>query len=168
MRRFCRTGELLPAHCMMWGAPQGKQKKDKGKVKAGSGGSGGAGGGPSTKAAAAGSSSGEAGTSRGETSHPSTLPSGAAALRSTVQPALPSAEAASGTQQTDPQPQPAGGGKKEKERQRKERQRQRRMDEAREALQGAIEAMLAGARCVSPLWLICIGMFLARRWRLGG
>jgi hypothetical protein len=62
-----------------------------------------------------------------------------------AQPVLPSAEVASDTQQ------PAGGGKKEKERQRKERQRQRRMDEAWEALQVAIEAMLAGARCVSPL-----------------
>jgi hypothetical protein len=71
-----------------------------------------------------------------------------------VQPALPSAEVAS-----DAQPQPAGGGKKEKERQRKERQRQRRMDEAKEALQVAIEAMLAGARCVGLLWLRCIGRF---------
>ena len=67
-----------------------------------------------------------------------------------MQAALPSAEAASDTQQ------PAGGGKKEKERQRKERQRQRRMDEAKEALQGAIEAMLDGARCVNPLWLMCL------------
>jgi LPS O-antigen subunit length determinant protein (WzzB/FepE family) len=57
-----------------------------------------------------------------------------------AQPTLPAAEAASDTQQ------PAGGGKKEKERQRKERQRQRRMEEAKEALQVAIEA-----RCVSPL-----------------
>jgi hypothetical protein len=72
-----------------------------------------------------------------------------------VQPELPSAEAASDTQQTQPQPQPVGGGKKEKERQRKERQRQRRMDEAWEALQVAIEAMLDG-RCVSPLWLMCM------------
>ena len=64
---------------------------------------------------------------------------------------LPSAEAASDTQQTQPQPQPAGGGKKEKERQRKERQRQRKMDEAWEALQVAMEAMALGARCVSPL-----------------
>jgi hypothetical protein len=70
-----------------------------------------------------------------------------------VQPVLPSAEAASDAQQT--QPQPAGGGKKEKELQRKERQRQRKMDEAWEALQVAIEAMLAGARCVGPLWLMC-------------
>jgi hypothetical protein len=61
-----------------------------------------------------------------------------------VQAELPSAEAASDTQQ------PAGGGKKEKERQRKERQRQRKMDEAWETLQVAIEAML-DARCVRPL-----------------
>jgi hypothetical protein len=74
-----------------------------------------------------------------------------------AQPALPSAEASSGAQQT--QPQPAGGSKKEKERQRKERQRHRKMDEAGEALQVAIEAMLAGARCVSHLWLMCIGRF---------
>jgi hypothetical protein len=135
------------------GAQQkGKQKKGTGKGK---------GGGPSNKAAASGSSSGEASTSRGEGSRPSTLPSASAGHRSTVedavQPALPSAEAASDTQQ--PEPQPAGGGKKEKERQRKERQRQRKMDEAWEALQVAIEAMLAGARCVSPLWLMCIGRF---------
>jgi hypothetical protein len=70
-----------------------------------------------------------------------------------VQPALPVAEVASDTQQ------PAGGGKKEKERQRKERQRQRRMEEAREALQGAMEAMALGARCASPLWLMCIGRY---------
>ena len=66
-------------------------------------------------------------------------------------PVLPFAEAASDAQQ------PAGGGKKEKERQRKERQRQRRMEEAREALQAAMEAMALGARCVSPLWSMCIG-----------
>jgi hypothetical protein len=136
--------------CSGDGAQQkGKQQKGKGKA---TGGGSGAGGGPSNKAAAAGSSSGEASTSRGEGSRPSTLPSGGAALRSTVEDAvLPSAEAASDTQQ------PAAGGKKEKERQRKERQRQRRMDEAWEALQLAIEAMLAGARCVIPLWLMCIG-----------
>jgi hypothetical protein len=74
-----------------------------------------------------------------------------------VQPVPPSAEAASDTQQ------PAGGGKKEKERQRKERQRQRRMEEAREALQVAIEAML-DARCVSPLWLMCAGRFPPFSW----
>jgi hypothetical protein len=118
------------------------QQKGKGKAKVG------AGGGPSNKAAAAGSSSGEASTSRGEGSRPNTLPSSSAGLHTTVedavQPALPAAEAASDTQQ------PAGGGKKEKERQRKERQRQRRMEEAREALQVAIEATL-DARCVSPI-----------------
>jgi hypothetical protein len=73
-----------------------------------------------------------------------------------VQPALPSAEVASDTQQTEfDLQQPAGGGKKEKGRKRKERQRQRRMDEGWEALQVAIEAML-DARCVSPLWLMCM------------
>jgi hypothetical protein len=118
---------------------------------------GGAGGGPSNKAAAAGSSSGEASTSRGEGSCSSTLPSASAGHHSTVedavQTALPAAEVASGTQQ------PTGGGKKEKERQRKERQRQRRMEEAREALQVAIEAMLEGARCVIPPWLMCLGRY---------
>jgi hypothetical protein len=69
-----------------------------------------------------------------------------------VQPVLPSVEAASSTQQTEPQ-SAAGGGKKEKERQRKERQRQRRMEEAREALQVAMDAML-DARCVNPVWLM--------------
>jgi hypothetical protein len=140
---------------------KGKQKKGKGKA------TGGAGGGPSNKAAAAGSSSGEASTSRGEGSRPSTLPAASAGLHTTVQdaaqPALPVAEVASDAQQ------PAGGGKKEKERQRKERQRQRRMGEAWEALQVAIEAMLAGARCVFPRWLMCIGRylrFLGRWWRL--
>jgi hypothetical protein len=134
---------------------KGKQQKGKGKVK------GAAGGGPSNKAAAAGSSSGEVSTSRGEGSRPSTLPSASAGLHTTVEDAvqsvLPSAEAASDTQQ------PAGGGKKEKERQRKERQRKRRMEEVKEALQVAIEAML-DARCVSPLCLMCIGRFLGRRW----
>jgi hypothetical protein len=122
------------------------QQKRNGKAKGG-------GGGPSNKAAAAGSSSGEASTSRGQGSRPSTLPSGSAVHHTTVedavQPVLPSAEVAIDTQQ------PAGGGKKEKERQRKERQRQRKMDEAWEALQVAIEAML-DARCVGPLWLICM------------
>jgi hypothetical protein len=128
------------------GAGVGAQQK--GKQQKGKAGNDGASGGPSTQAAAAGSSSGEASTSRGKGSRPSTLPSGGASHRSTVedavQPALPAAEAASDTQQ------PAGGGKKEKERQRKERQRQRRMEEAREALQVAIEAMAMGARCVEP------------------
>ena len=33
------------------------------------------------------------------------------------------------------------------------------VEEAREALQVAMEAMALGARCVSPLWLMCIGRF---------
>jgi hypothetical protein len=74
-----------------------------------------------------------------------------------AQAALPVAsEVASDTQQTKHElQQAAGSGKKEKERQRKERQRQRKMEEAREALQVAIEAML-DARCVIPLWLMCM------------
>jgi hypothetical protein len=139
MRCSCGGAESLSAWCARG---CGAQQKGKGKAKGG-------GGGPSNKAAAAGSSSGEASTSRGEDSRSSTLPSTSAGHRTTVedavQPALPAAEAANDTQQ------PAGGGKKEKERQRKERQRQRRMEEAKEALQVAIEAMLEGARCVSPL-----------------
>jgi hypothetical protein len=144
----------LSAQCVLCSGSEAQQrgKQPKGKGKAGNGG---AGGGPSGKTAAAGSSSGEASTSRGEASRPSTLPAASASHRSTVedaaQPALPSAEVASDAQQT--QPQPAAGGKTEKERLRKERQRQRRMEEAREALQGAIEAML-DARCVSPVWLM--------------
>jgi hypothetical protein len=127
---------------------KGKQPQQKGKGKA----TGGAGGGPSSKAAAAGSSSGEASTSRGEGSRPSTLPSASAGIHTTVedavQPALPSAEAASGTQQ------PTGGGKKEKERLRKERQRRRKMDEAWEALQAAMETM-AFARCAISMLPRC-------------
>jgi hypothetical protein len=139
------------------GGAQQKGKQQKGKAKDGGGV---AGGGPSNKASAAGSSSGEASSSRGQGSRPSTLPPAGASHRSTVEdavPVLPSAEAASDTQQTEAQP--AGGGKKEKERQRKERQRKRRMDEAKEALQVAIEAML-DARCGIPLWLMCIGRYL--------
>ena len=52
------------------------------------------------------------------------------------------AEAAGGAQLTEPET--AGGGstnKKDKEKLRKERQRQRKVEEAWEALQGAIEAM---------------------------
>jgi hypothetical protein len=70
---------------------------------------------------------------------------------------------AEAVQQTEPELQPAGGGKKEKERERKERQRQRRMEEAREALQVAMEAMM-DARCVSPLWLI--GRFPPFPWEV--
>jgi ankyrin repeat protein/uncharacterized protein YjgD (DUF1641 family) len=132
----------LNARCAR-GALQGK-----GKTNAGSGG---AGGGPSTKAAAG--SSGEASSSRGE----ATLPSGGAGLRSTVedavQPALPSVEGASGAQQTEPQPAGATKTKKEKERQRKERQRQRKIEEAMEALDGAMTLMeeTAGARGVDAV-----------------
>jgi hypothetical protein len=117
-----------------WGAPQGKQQKGKGKAKAGSGG---AGGGPSTKAAAG--SSGQGSSSQGS-SRPRAPPGRIIGLRTeeAVQAGLPlAAEAASAAQQTEPQP----GTKKDKERQRKERQRQRKMDEAREALQGATELM---------------------------
>jgi hypothetical protein len=49
-------------------------------------------------------------------------------------------EAAGCAQQTEPQPA-AGSTKKDKERQRKERQRLRKVEEAREALQGAMEVM---------------------------
>ena len=69
-----------------------------------------------------------------------------------MQATLPSAEAASGTQQTNPSPKTAGGGggtKQDKERLRKERQRQRKLDEASLALQWAMEAIAEyGARCV--------------------
>ena len=69
-----------------------------------------------------------------------------------MQATLPSAEAASGTQQTNPSPKPAGGGggtKQDKERQRRERQRQRKLDETSLALQWAMEAIAEyGARCV--------------------
>ena len=72
-----------------------------------------------------------------------------------MQATLPSAEAASGTQQTNPSPTPAGGGggtKQDKERLRRERQRQRKLDEASMALQWAMEAIAEyGARCVRSL-----------------
>jgi hypothetical protein len=59
-----------------------------------------------------------------------------------VQAAPPlAAEAAGGAQQTEPAPAAAARTKTEKEKQRKERQRQRKVEEAWEALQGAIEAM---------------------------
>ena len=113
-----------------WGAPQ--RKKGKGKAKAGSGG---AGGGPSTKAAAAAGSSGEGSSSQGS-SRPSAPPAriiGLSTEEPAVQAVLPSAEAASGTQQTDLQPKPAGGSKRDMQRQRKERQRLRRIEEAKAA-----------------------------------
>jgi hypothetical protein len=121
------------------GAPQGKQKKDKGKAKAVGGG---AGGGPSHKAAAG--SSGQGSSSQGS-SRPSAPPGRIIGLRTEEEAVqtglLLAAEAASAAQQPEPQPAAGGGTKKEKERQRKERQRQRKMDEAREALQVAIEQM---------------------------
>jgi hypothetical protein len=99
LRRSCGGASPLTAWCAREGGSQQKGKQQKGKAKAKDG----AGGGPSNKAAAAGSS-GEASTSRGEGSRPSSLPSGSAGHRSTVEDAvqsvLPSAEAASGTQQT--------------------------------------------------------------------
>jgi hypothetical protein len=133
-------------------APQGKQPMSTGKGKAGSGG---AGGGPSTKAAAAGSS-GEGSSSQGS-SRPSAPPARIIGLSTevgAVQAAPPlAAEAAGAAQQTQPEPQPAGGGKKEKERLRKERQKHRKMEEAWEALRGAVERMeeTAGPGCVDAV-----------------
>jgi hypothetical protein len=71
-----------------------------------------------------------------------------------VQAAPPlAAEAATSAQQTEPQPAGGGSSKKDKERLRKERQRQRKMDEAWEALQGAVEELMetAGARSVDAV-----------------
>jgi hypothetical protein len=124
-------------------APQGKQPMSKDKGKAGSG-SGGAGGGPSTKAA---------GSSGQGSSRPSASPSRPIGFRTeedAVQAAPPlAAEAADGAQQTEPAP--AGGGKKEKEKLRKERQRQRKVEEAWEALQGAVESFLEAAGSVDAV-----------------
>jgi hypothetical protein len=117
----------LSAQCGMCSGDGAQQKSKAGKA-------GGGGGGLSSKVAAvARSSSGEASTSRGEGSRPSTLLSGdAAGLRSAVE--LPSAEAASGAQRADSLA--AGSGKKmSQQQQRKERQKQRKLQEAREALQ---------------------------------
>ena len=114
----------------------------KGKGKAVSGG---AGGGPSTKAAAAAGSSGQGSSSQGSSrlSASPAQPIGFRTEDAAVQEAAPplAAEAAGDTQQTEPQPAGGGNTKKDKERQRKERQRQRKIEEAKEALQGAIEAM---------------------------
>jgi hypothetical protein len=120
----------------VWNAPQGNQKKDKGKVKAGSGG---AGGGPCNKAAAAGSSGqGSSGQgSSGQGSSGPSAPPGRIIGLSTEEPAVQAAEPASGSQ-----PQAAGGGTKaEKERLRKERQRHRKIEEASEALDVAMARM---------------------------
>ena len=127
----------------------------KGKGKAASGG---AGGGPSNKAAAG--SSGQGSSSQGSSriiASPA-QPIGFRTEEAAVQAAPPlAAEAAGDTQQTEPQPAGGGNTKKDKERQRKERQRHRRMEEAKEALQAAMEAMAFGTRCGSPLWLMYIG-----------
>jgi hypothetical protein len=105
-------------------AQQGKQPMSKGKAKAGKG--GGAGGGPSTKA----------GSSQ---CTPRARVVALVTEEDAVQAEPPlAAEAANGAQQTEPEPAGGGNTKKDKERQRKERQRRRKMDEAREALQGAI------------------------------
>ena len=63
-----------------------------------------------------------------------------------MQPVLPSMEATSGAQQTEPQS--AAATKKDKERERKERQRQRKIEEAIEALDAAMSLMeeTAGAK----------------------
>jgi hypothetical protein len=134
-----------------WGAPQ---KKGKGKAKAGSSG---AGGGPSNKAAAAAAgSSGQGSSSQGSSGQGSSRP-GAPPARiiglSTEEPAVQAAEPADGAQQTEPQPARGGNTKKDKERQRKERQRQRKMEEAMEALDGAMAllARTAGARSVKAV-----------------
>jgi hypothetical protein len=121
-------------------ASQGKQPMDKGKGKAGKSG---AGGGPSTKATAGAGSSGQGSSGQGS-SRPSAPPTriiGLSTEEVPVQAAPPlPAEAAGAAQLTVPES--AGGSKKkDKEKLCKERQRQRKMDEAWEALQGAIEAM---------------------------
>jgi hypothetical protein len=72
-----------------------------------------------------------------------------------VAPSL-AAGVAGGAQQTEPEPEPAGGGstKKEKEKLRKERQRLRKVEEALEALRGAMELMeeeTAGASSVDAV-----------------
>jgi DNA helicase IV len=63
------------------------------------------------------------------------------------------AEAAGAAQQTGPEPAGGGNTKKDKEKLRKERQRQRKMDEAWEALRGAVELMeeTAGVRGVGAV-----------------
>jgi hypothetical protein len=109
-------------------APQGKQPMSKGKGKAGKA------GGPSNKAAA-----GSSGQGSSRTSAPPTRIIGFPTEEDAVQADPPlAAEAADGAQQTEPEPVGGGSTKKEKEKLRKERQRQRKMDEAWEALRGAM------------------------------
>ena len=100
----------------------------KGKGKAGKA------GGPSNKAAA-----GSSGQGSSRPSPPPTRIIGFPTEEGAVQAAPPlAAEAADGAQQTEPEPAGGGSTKKEKEKLRKERQRQRKMDEAWEALRGAM------------------------------
>jgi hypothetical protein len=118
----------------------------KGKGKAGKSA---AGGGPSTKAAAGAGSSGQ-GSSR-----PSAPPARIIGFR-TEEPAVQAtpplaAEAAGGAQLTEPAPAGGGNTKKDKEKLRKERQRQRKVEEAWEALQGAIEQMAETAGSVEAV-----------------
>jgi hypothetical protein len=109
-------------------APQGKQPMSKGKGKAGKA------GGPSNKAAA-----GSSGQGSSRPSPPPTRIIGFPTEEDALQAAPPlAAEAADGAQQTEPEPAGGGSTKKEKEKLRKERQRQRKMDEAWEALRGAM------------------------------
>jgi hypothetical protein len=109
-------------------APQGKQPMSKGKGKAGKA------GGPSNKAAA-----GSSGQGSSRPSPPPTRIIGFPTEEDAVQAAPPlAAEAADGAQQTEPEPVGGVMTKKEKEKLRKERQRQRKMDEAWEALRGAM------------------------------
>ena len=101
---------------------------DKGKGKAGKA------GGPSNKAAA-----GSSGQGSSRPSPPPTRIIGFPTEEDAVQAAPPlAAEAADGAQQTEPEPVGGVMTKKEKEKLRKERQRQRKMDEAWEALRGAM------------------------------
>jgi hypothetical protein len=105
----------------------------KGKGKAGKGS---AGGGPSTKAA---------GSSGQGSSRPSAPPCNTAYRPQHGQgcsAGRPSSGRGGRWRRAQTEPEPAGGStKKEKEKLRKERQRQRKVDEAWEALQGAIEQM---------------------------
>jgi DNA repair exonuclease SbcCD ATPase subunit len=61
------------------------------------------------------------------------------------------AEAAGAAQQTLPEPAGCGSTKKDKEKLRKERQRQRKVEEAWEALQGAVELFLEAAGSVDAV-----------------
>ena len=64
----------------------------------------------------------------------------------------PSVKSASGTRSTDPPARGSGDTKQDKEQERSERLRQRKIDQAREMLSVAMEAMTVhGVRCVSVL-----------------